>query len=64
MRMTTPRLLLLRLYNVTLGRSAAFSALLRRLLVWMVIDKAREGKSYAASSRFFDPRELDGDDKG
>lgn len=59
MRMTTTRLLLLRIYNITLGRSSFFSCLLRRILVQIMIDKAGSGKSYAASSRFFDLRELD-----
>ncbi|MFH0921221.1 MAG: hypothetical protein V1913_12775 [Fibrobacterota bacterium] len=50
------KLLMLRLYCRTLGRSEFFSLLLRRVLVRLLIKGQKE--KYTASSRFFDPREL------
>jgi len=57
--MTTGRLIALRLFNVTLGRFAAFDGLLRALLVRQMIQLASNEEKYVASSRFFDPRELE-----
>ena len=52
--MTTPRLIMLRLFNVTLGRSASANRLLRWLLVELLI-RTKKGKApYVASSLFFD----------
>lgn len=58
MLMTTSRLIILRLYNVTLGRFAFFSRLLRIILVKILIEGKKE--KYTASSKFFDWRELEG----
>jgi len=56
MRMTTGKLVFLRLYSVTLGRARPFSFLLRKALLRLLV-KGKKDK-YVASSRFFDPREL------
>lgn len=55
--MTTFRLIVLRLYNKTLGRISWFSYLLRRWLVYLLVKTAKE--RYTASSKFFDWRELE-----
>lgn len=52
MLMTPSKLILFRLYNVTVGRFAPFSALLRWALVKRLI---RPGKApYVQSARYFD----------
>jgi hypothetical protein len=58
MQMTSAKLIGLRLFNVTLGRTAWASRLLRRILVTLLISRKKHGDRYMASSRFFDPREL------
>ena len=57
MMMTTGKLILLRLYNITLGRFEIFSILLRKVLLRVLILKAPE--KYVASSKYFDWKELD-----
>ena len=57
--MTPAKMIALRLFNVTLGRSAALNKLLRRALVVLLVEKAPENARYMASSRFFEPSELD-----
>jgi hypothetical protein len=57
MLMTTTKLVLLRLYNLSLGRYAWGGAFLKALLIKKLISNRQT--PYAASSRFFDPRELD-----
>jgi hypothetical protein len=59
MRMTPCRFLLLRLFNVTFGRSATANQLLRMILVKVLVTNRATADRYMASSRFFDPRELD-----
>jgi hypothetical protein len=59
MQMTPVKLIGLRLFNVTLGRTAWANRLLRRGLVMLLISRRERGDRYMASSRFFDPRELD-----
>ena len=54
--MTSWKLILLRLYCRSIGRSEFFSLLLRRVLVRMLITGKQ--RKYTASARFFDPREL------
>jgi hypothetical protein len=56
MLMTTWKLILLRLFNITLGRIAFIARTLRRVLVRALI--TGKSKKYVASSRFFDPKEL------
>jgi hypothetical protein len=58
MRMTTTKLIALRLYNITFGRSDFFGRLLKDALVRIMV--LRPKRSYVATSRFFDPRELEG----
>jgi len=58
MLMTTTRLLILRLFNITFGRIGALNRVLRKVLVRGLIQSKKPGERYVASSRFFDPREL------
>ncbi|MDH5509471.1 MAG: hypothetical protein OEZ32_03855 [Nitrospinota bacterium] len=58
MLMTTPRLLILRLFNVTFGRIGPINRAFRKALVRGLIQSKKPGERYVASSRFFDPREL------
>ena len=57
MRLTPFRLVLLRCFNVTLGRFAWADALLRRVLVRILVRKA--DVPYVQSARFFSVDELD-----
>jgi hypothetical protein len=59
MRMTPLKLIVLRSYMLTLGRFAVFSTLLRKVLVKVLIQR-KPTAPYAASSRFWDPTELEG----
>lgn len=59
MLMTTGRLIALRLFNVTLGRSAMANRVLRRVLVHMLISGRGKSDRYMASARFFQMDELD-----
>ncbi len=56
MLMSTAKLVVLRLYNFTLGRYRWGAAMLKALLVRRLITSREE--PYVASSRFFDPREI------
>ena len=58
MKMTTARLIALRVYVLTVGRSRFGGRLLRRLLVKNLVTSRLPGKRYVSSARFFDPREL------
>jgi len=58
MKMTTARLVLLRLFNATLGRFAPAERALRWFLVEVLIRRKASRSKYVASSRFFDMREL------
>ncbi len=55
--MTTTRLLLFRVFNITFGRFYFFAMLLKKLLVRVLIVGKKE--KYVASSKFFDIKELD-----
>ncbi len=57
MYMTSFRLILLRAYNLTLGRVPIFSSLLRKVLLRMLIYNKKD--KYVASSGYFDLKELD-----
>jgi len=57
MLMTSGKLILLRLFNLSLGRSAFFSRLLRKVLIRLLI-KGKKGR-YTQCSRYFDIRELE-----
>jgi hypothetical protein len=57
MMMTTTRLLLFRVFNITFGRFYFFAMLLKKLLVRVLIVGKKE--KYVASSKFFDIKELD-----
>ena len=59
MLMTTGRLIGLRLFNVTLGRSPLFDRLLRRHLVKTFVHRRARTDRYNASSRFFVATDLD-----
>lgn len=56
MLMTPVRLLILRMYCLTLGRVPGGSALVRRLLVWALLRRSK--RKYLATSRYFDPADL------
>ncbi|MCW0234573.1 MAG: hypothetical protein OJJ21_13310 [Ferrovibrio sp.] len=58
MLMTTGRLIALRLFNISLGRSAWANKVLRRLLVRALIGRQKRDARYMASSRFFQMSEL------
>lgn len=58
MLMTTFRLVALRVFNVTFGRSASFSRLLRRILIFVLVDRRAGAQRYVASSKFFDVGDL------
>jgi len=62
--MTPFKLIVLRLFNITLGRSAFFSKMLRKILVHVLIRKPQNSRPYMASSRFFDVAELEPPAKG
>jgi hypothetical protein len=55
-KLTPFRLIVLRAFNVTFGRSATCDALLRRLLLALLVKRAKT--PYGQSSRFFTPDEL------
>ena len=58
MMMTTSKLIVLRVFNVSIGRFELFSNLLRTILLKIFIKKNSE-KRYVASSKYFDIREID-----
>jgi len=58
MLMTTSRLIVLRLYAVTLGRFPLFSKLLKEVLLRIFV-KGKENKKYVASSLFFSWEDLE-----
>lgn len=57
MRMTTFKLILIRLFNATLGRSNYFSKIFKRMLIALLIKNKKE--KYAATSKFFSFEELE-----
>ena len=58
MRMTTSRLVLFRLFNITLGRFACCERTLKRYLMKKLIITKKPHERYTASSGFFDLRDL------
>ena len=58
MLMTTWKLILLRLFSATLGRFAPFSRLFKLMLVRALVTNRKPEDRYVASSRFFEPGEL------
>jgi len=61
MLMSTPKLIALRLYNVTLGRFEVCTRILRKALVWRYVKNMEPGLRYSPTSKFFDMSELGGD---
>ncbi len=57
MKMTTFKLIMLRLYNITLGRINVFAIILKKILIHVLIVGKKE--KYVASSKFFDFTDLD-----
>ncbi|HZU99799.1 MAG TPA: hypothetical protein VFF73_24010 [Planctomycetota bacterium] len=57
MKLTPFKLLVLRTFNVTLGRFAWADRLLRRMLLLLLVKKKEV--PYVQSARFFAPDELD-----
>jgi len=62
MKITPARLVLLRVFNLTLGRFAWCDRLLRRVLLRLLVRRARV--PYVQSARFFAPDELDSGGSG
>jgi len=62
MRMTTAKLIALRLYNVTLGRATWGARLLRVVLVRLLITNKDNEERYVASSRYFSFEEMEAAD--
>ena len=58
MLLTTTKLIMLRLYNKTLGRFACFDRLLKKLLVKTFVTGRDPEERYTASSEFFDMRDI------
>ena len=56
--MTTTKLILLRLFNSTLGRSNRARTLLRKLLVRSLVLSKAQDNIYSASSQFYLPTDL------
>jgi len=54
---TPAKLVILRLFNMTFGRIPFCSRLFRKILVLVMIKKAK--KKYFASSRYFDIKDLE-----
>jgi hypothetical protein len=57
--MTSGKLIVLRLYNLTFGRIAFCSRLLRAVLVWLLVTTKDDKERYVASSRYFGFDELE-----
>lgn len=57
MKMTPLKLMVLRCYSMTLGRLDFFAGALKDILVKKMVLNAKQ--SYVATSRFFDPIELE-----
>ncbi len=55
--MTPAKIIILRLYSVTFGRIDFFAGLLKDILVRTMVLNSK--KSYVATSRFFDPKDLE-----
>lgn len=60
--MTPLKLIMLRIFNITLGRFNFFSKLFKKKLIKSLIIKRKgkkeKGKKYVATSRYFDLKEL------
>ena len=56
MLMTTKKLILLRIFNISLGRFSFFSKLLKKVLIRSLISNKKE--KYTASSKFFSFEDL------
>jgi len=59
MLMTTWKLILLRLFGMTLGHFGPFAGLLKLMLTSILVTSQKTEQRYVASSRFFDPRDLE-----
>lgn len=57
MSMTPLKLILLRIYNLTLGRIPFFSMWIKKILVYFLISKAKD--KYVASSNYFDYKQFE-----
>jgi hypothetical protein len=58
MLMTPIRMMLLRLYALTLGRFAVCERLVRRILVYWLISRRPRDRRYVAASSYFDVDDL------
>ncbi|MBN3038384.1 MAG: hypothetical protein JW869_03080 [Candidatus Omnitrophica bacterium] len=64
MNMTPVRLLLFRIYNITLGRFAFFDKLLNKALVGIFIRQKKDDEFYCQSSSYFLYSEIENRPKG
>ena len=62
MLLSPAKLILFRLFMITLGRFAFFSRAFRQVLVFFLIRRKKPGERYVQCSRYFDIRELSGKD--
>jgi hypothetical protein len=60
--MSTFQLIILRLYNVTLGRIPILSLFLKRIMIYFLIKQPKE--KYVASSRYFDYKQFEREKTG
>jgi hypothetical protein len=58
MRMSTPKLIILRLFNITFGQFEPCTRLLRKALVWRYVTARPAANRYSPTSKFFEMSEL------
>ena len=59
MKMTTTKLILLRIANISIGKIPIFSKFIRAILKYLLIYGKEGSNRFTASSKFFDIRDLD-----
>ena len=60
MRLTPMRLVLFRLYSLTVGRLALCDRVLRAVLEYLIVWRKKPEDRYTATAGFFDVRDLEG----
>ncbi|WP_169725373.1 hypothetical protein [Fundidesulfovibrio putealis] len=58
--MSTPKLIALRLFNITFGRVELCTSLLRKALIWRYVTARPAASRYSPTSKFFEMAELSG----
>ena len=59
--MNTIQLMILRSYNFTIGRVPWFNSFVRKAMIYFLIKRVKE--KYVASSRYFDYKKFEKEDK-